>query len=82
MYKTCLYLKTLVDNQQIINVTLKYSKYYITYFSKEDNRIPTFMVTSEMIAEGFYDFDSLLRYCEKLDQTEALNEMQELRERD
>ena len=80
MYKTCLYLKTLVENQQIMNVTLKYSKYYITYFSKEDNRIPTFMVTSEMIAEGFYEFDTLLRYCEKIDQTEALNEMRNMRE--
>ena len=80
MYKTCLYLKTLVDNQQIMNVTLKYGKYYITYFSKEDNRIPTFMVTSEMVAEGFYEFDTLLRYCEKIDQTEALNEMRNMRE--
>jgi len=80
LYKTCLYLKTLVENEQIMNVTLKYGKNYITYFSKADNRIPTFMVTSEMIAEGFYDFDSLLRYCEKLDQTEALNEMHDMRE--
>jgi len=63
-----------------MNVTLKYGKNYITYFSKADNRIPTYMVTSEMVAEGFYDFDSLLRYCEKLDQTEALNEMHDMRE--
>jgi len=77
----CLLLKEIIKNNQVMNITLKCGKYYITYFSKEDNRIPTFMVTSEMVAEGFYEFDTLLRYCEKIDQTEALNEMRDTKER-